>query len=113
MALAPCRPASSTSLDMRSIALFSELVRQPLDIVGCRPRDRSPCAGPGLLLNEELGVAGNAGGEVRRQGKRLVKRVGVQRLGMAVSCRQRFDAGPGHVVEHVLRGQATSLRSGE
>jgi hypothetical protein len=33
---------------------------------------------PGFLLQEQLRVAGNAGGEIRRQGERFVEAVGVQ-----------------------------------
>ena len=44
--------------------------------------------------------------EVGRQRQRLVQRVGVQRLGMALRCRHRLDAGARDVVEYVLRREA-------
>ena len=40
------------------------------------------------------------------QGDRLVERVGVEALGVALGGGHRLDAGPADVVEHVLRGQA-------
>ena len=61
---------------------------------------------PRLLLEQELGVAGDPGAEVGRQRDRLVERVGVQALGMALGGGHRLDAGAADVVEHVLRGQA-------
>jgi hypothetical protein len=63
--------------------LLGEFVGEPLDIERAAPRigDARRAA---LLLQEELGVAGDAGGEVGRQRERLVERIGVQRLGMAL-----------------------------
>ena len=59
----------------------------------------------GLALKMKLGVAGNAGGMVGRQAKRLVKRVGVERLGMASDSGACLDTGAGDIVEHILRRQ--------
>ncbi len=59
--------------------LAGELVGQPLDVVAAAPRI-DDAAGAGLLLQQELRVAGDAGGEVGRQRDGLVERVGVQRL---------------------------------
>ena len=81
-----------------------ELVGEPLDVGAAAPRVDDP-AGARLLLQQQLGVAGDPGGEVGRQRERLVERVGVQRLGVALGRGHRLDAGAGHVVEHVLRGQ--------
>lgn len=59
----------------------------------------------------KLGVAGDAGGEVRRQGNRFVQRVRVQGLRMAAGGGQGLNAGAGDVVERVLfrEGPAGSL----
>ena len=60
-----------------------QLVGQPFDKVAAAPRiDHG--VGVGLLLQEQLRVAGDAGREVGRQGQRLVERVGVQALRVAV-----------------------------
>ena len=71
-------------------------------------------AGPGiddagdirLLLEIELRVARDAGGEIGRQRDGFVQGIGVQRLGVAQSRGHGLDAGADHVVERVLRGQA-------
>ena len=90
-----------------------QVVGQPLDVVAAAPRvDHLRRAR--LLLQQQLGVAGDPRGEVGRQRQRLVQRVGVQRLGVALGGGHRLDAGAHHVVEHVLRGQrpARGLASG-
>ena len=81
-----------------------QVVGQPLDVGAAAPRVDDP-GGAGLLLEQQLGVAGDAGGEVGRQRERLVEGVGVQRLGVALGGGHRLDAGADDVVEHVLRGQ--------
>ena len=65
---------------------------------------------PDFKLQHELGVAGDARGEIGGQRQRLVERVGVQRLGMALRRRHGLDAGAHHIVEHVLRGEAPAAR---
>ena len=57
------------------------------------------------LQDEELGVAGDAGGKVRRQSDRLVEGVGEQALGLAADGGQRLDGGARNVGEDILRGQ--------
>lgn len=91
-------------------ALADELVGEVFHVVGTAPRIDDLADG-GFILQVELGVAGNAGGEVRRQGDRLVQGVGVQGLRMAAGGGQGFNAGAGHVVERVLlrEGPAGSL----
>ena len=76
-------PSASTSW-MCAQAFARKLVGQPLDVVGAAPRidDARRAA---LLLQEELGVARDAGGEIGRQRQRLVERVGVQRLRAALA----------------------------
>ena len=49
--------------------------------------------GAALLLQEDLRVAGDAGGEIGRQRQRLVERVGVQRLRVALRRGHRLDHG--------------------
>ena len=58
----------------------------------------------GFVLEEELRVAGDAGGEIGGQGDGLVERVGVQRLGVAERGGHGLDAGAGDVVVGVLFG---------
>ena len=90
-------------LDVRP-RLRRQLVGEPLDVVAAAPRVDHPGRAR-LLLEEQLGVAGDAGREVGRQRQRLVERVGVQRLGVALGRGHRLDAGAHDVVEHVLRGE--------
>ena len=87
------------------LRLARQLVGQPLDVVAAAP-GIDDAAGAGLLLEEELRVAGDARREVGRQRDRFVERVGVQRLRAAVRRRHRLDAGARDVVEDVLRRQA-------
>ncbi len=84
--------------------LRREIGGQPLDIERTAPGvdDAGRAA---FLLQEELGVAGDAGGEVGRQGQRLVEGVGVQRLGVALRRCHGLDLGAHDVVEHILRRQ--------
>ena len=90
-------------LDMTP-GLRSEIAREPLDVIRAAP-GIDDAGGAALLLQEELGVAGDARREVGRQRQRFVERVGVQRLGVALRCRHRLHRRAHHVVEHVLRGQ--------
>ena len=93
-------------LDFLDVApgLFGKIVGEPLDIERAAPRiDRA--RGAALALQDDLRVAGDAGGKIGRQRQRLVERVGVQRLRAALRRRHRLDAGARDVVEHVLRGE--------
>ena len=96
-------PCSATSA-MCARARCGELMGQPLHVIRTAPRVDRP-GGAGLLLQQQLGVAGDAGREVGRQRQRLVEGVGVQRLGVPLGGGHRLDAGAGDVVERVLRGQ--------
>ena len=58
-----------------------------------------------FLLQEKLGVAGDARREGRRQRQRFVERVGVQRLRVALRRRHRLDLRAHDIVEQVLRRQ--------
>ena len=84
--------------------LGGEVVRQPFDIVGAAPRIDDP-RGAAFLLQEQLRVAGDARGEIRRQRQGFVERVGVQRLGVTLRGSHGLDVGANHVVEHILRGE--------
>ena len=99
-------------LDVRPGPL-GEVVGQPLDVVGAGPRVDG-ARRTALLLEQQLGVAGDPGREVGRQRDRLVEGVGVQRLGVALGGGHRLDAGAADVVEDVLRGErpAAGLASG-
>ena len=81
-----------------------ELMSQPLHVIGAAPGVNRP-RGARLLLQHQLGVAGDPGGEVGGQRQRLVQRVGVQRLGVPLGRRHGLDARAGDVVEGVLSGQ--------
>jgi hypothetical protein len=69
---------------------------------------------PGLVLEEELGVAGDAGREIGGQRDGFIERIGVQRLGVTQRCGHGLDAGARDVVERVLFGErpARGLRVG-
>ena len=58
-----------------------------------------------LVLEDELRVARDAGGELRRQRDGFVQRIGVQRLRAAQHRRQRLDRGAHDVVVGILFGQ--------
>ncbi len=94
-------------LDLGDVApgALGELVGEPLDVVRAAPRVGDP-ADPGLLLELDLGVAGDPGREIGGQGERLVEGVGVQRLGVAHGRGQRLETGPGDVVVGILGGEA-------
>ena len=92
--------------DLRDVGTrpLRQLMGQPLHVVGAAPGVDRP-RGARLLLQHQLGVAGDPGGEVGGQRQRLVQRVGVQRLGVTLGRGHRLDAGAGDVVEGVLGGQ--------
>ena len=79
-----------------------QLVSQPLHVLRTDPRvDR-----PGrrrLLLQQRLGVASDARGEVGRQRERLVERVGMQRQRVALRRSHSLGTCAGDVVEGILR----------
>ena len=59
----------------------------------------------GFFLDDELGITGNTGRELRRQGNRFVKTIGVQRLRATKDRGHGFDRGAHDVVVRVLLGQ--------
>ena len=83
----PPRPSTSS---ISAQAFVGEFRRQALDIIGAGQRI-DDLGDAGLVLEDELGVAGDAGGEFRRQRDRLVEGIGVQRLRAAEHGRQRLD----------------------
>ncbi len=83
---------------------LGEIVGQPLDVIGAAPRI-DDAGRAGFLLQHDLGVARDARRIVGRQRQRLVERIGVQRLGLALGRRHRLDHGAGDVVVDVLRGE--------
>ena len=101
-------PARSTS-SMCAHARSRQVVGQPLDVVAAAPRI-DDLARARLVLQQELGVAGDARREVGGQCQRLVEGVGVQRLGVALGRRHRLDAGAHDVGEHVLGGERPAGR---
>ena len=78
---------------------------QRLDIVRAAERidDRRD---PAFLLQHQLGVAGDAGGEIGGERDRFVERIGVERLGAAEHRRHGFYRGADDVVVGVLLLQA-------
>ena len=93
--------------------LGGKIVGQALDIVGAAP-GVDGLAGAAFLLQEELRIARDTRGEIRRQGQRFVEAVGVQRLGLPADRRDGFKAGADDIVVDVLRRQrpAGGLRVG-
>ena len=58
-----------------------QVVGEPFNVIRAAPRvDQMRNAG--LLLQVDLGVSGNPGGEISWQGDGFIERIGVQRLGM-------------------------------
>ncbi len=100
----PRHPAGRLDLLDVGPGALGEVVGEAFDVVGAAPRV-DHLRGAGLLLQQQLGVAGDAGGEVGGQGQRLVQGVGVQRLRVALGGGHGLDAGAGDVVVDVLRGQ--------
>ena len=96
-------PAASTS-SMCCHARWARSCGEPLHVGRAGPRVDDPGRAR-LLLEHELGVAGDARREVGGQRDRLVEGVGVQALGVALRGRHRLDAGAHDVVEDVLCGQ--------
>ena len=86
-----------------------QVVGQFLDIVAPAPGVGDP-GRAAFHLQEQLGVAADAGGEIRWQGKGFVQTVGVQALGLAIDRRHGLDTGPGHVVVDILGGQGPAGR---
>ena len=84
--------------------LFGKVVRQAFDIVGAAPH--IDClARAAFLLQEELRVAADPGGEVGWQGEGLIEAVRVQRLGLAARGCNGLKAGADDIVVDILRGQ--------
>ncbi len=93
--------------------LVHDLMGQAFKIPGTAPGvDRA--ADAGLCLQVQLGIAGDTGRKIGRQGNGLIQGVGVQRLGAAEGRSHAFNTGAGHVVEGILLGQrpARSLAMG-
>ena len=84
--------------------LVDQFLRQRLDIIGTAERV-DDLGHPGLFLDDDLGVARDAGGEVGRQRDRFIERVGMQRLGAAEHRRHRLDRRAHDIVVRVLLGE--------
>ena len=82
-------------------SLVGNLLREFLHIVRTGPRVDF-AAYLSFILNEDLGIAGNTSREVGRQGDSLVKRVGMERLGVAQYGSHSLYAGTSDVVERIL-----------
>jgi hypothetical protein len=85
--------------------LFDDAVGEGLDVVG-PAQGIDHVADLGFFLDDQLGVAGDAGGKVGGQADGLVEGVGVQGLGAAQNRGQGFQGGADDVVVGVLLGQA-------
>ncbi len=77
---------------------------QALDVVAA-PQRIDDLRDAGLLGQDQLRVAGNSRREGRRQGHRLIQRVGVQALGTAEHGGHGLDGGAHHVVICVVLGE--------
>ena len=88
---------------------FLQFAGQRLDIPASAQRvgDGGDAA---FLGQDQLRVAGDAGGEIGRKRHRLVEAVGVERLGPAEHRGQRLDRGADDVVVGVLFGQRHTRR---
>src|ERR1700720_789013 len=75
-----------------------------LQVVGASPWIYD-ARGAAFLLQEKLGVARDAGREIAWQRQRLVERVRVQGLGLALRRRHRLDLRARDIVENVPRGE--------
>ena len=83
---------------------MDELVGQGLHVVGTCPRV-DLLADLGLVLDVDLGVAGNTSREVGGQRDGLVEGVGVERLGVSQHGCHGLDTGAAHIVEWILLGE--------
>ena len=96
-------PSSSTFVDQLLRARF-DLVGQRLHVVGARERvDR--VGGSGLMGEDLLGAERDLRGVLARQRQRLVKSVGVKRLGAATDGRESLQRDAHDVVLRLLCGQ--------
>ncbi len=104
-------PPSASTSSISAQAALGQLRRQALDVVG--PRQRIDDMGdPGLLLQDQLGVARDPRREFRRQRNRFVERVRVQALRAAERRRHRLVGGAHDVVVGILLLQADARWSG-
>ena len=74
------------------------------------PQRIHPSGRARFLLQDQLGIPGNAGGVFRRQGNGFVQGIGVQALRAAPGGGQRFDGRPGDVVQRVLLRERPTAR---
>ena len=102
---------AAKALDLIDVALrpLSEVGGQTFEIIRAAPGVDDP-GRAAFFDQKELGVAGDPGGEGRGQRQRLIERVGMQRLGMALGGGHRLDLGAHDVVEGVLCGQRPAGR---
>ena len=80
---------------------MNQLVGQGLNIVRASPRVNL-LAHLRLVLDVDLGVTSDTSREVGRQGDSLIKRVGVQRLGVTQNGSHSLDTGTTYVIEWIL-----------
>ena len=90
--IALAMPPSASTSSMWPQALLREFVSQPLDVIRAAP-GIDDAGGAGFLLQDDLSIARDAGGKIGRQRQRLVERIGMQRLGLALRRRHRLDHG--------------------
>lgn len=84
-----------------SPGLASQLEGELLDVGRSAPRIDN-AAGARLLLDEQLSVSSNTGGEVGRQSDGLIEGVRVQGLSVSLSGSHGLHTGANHVVVDVL-----------
>ena len=90
-------------LDLLDVSpgLASQLEGKLLDVGRAAPRIDN-AAGARLLLDEQLGVSSNTGGEVGRQSDGLIEGVRVQGLSVSLSGSHGLHTSTNHVVVNVL-----------
>ncbi len=94
-------PSCRIGLGNQFPGLLGQCSRQRLDIITAAQRV-CDARNPAFLLQHQLRVARDPGGEIGRQGQRLVERIGVQALRAAQRGRHRFHSGADDVVIRVL-----------
>ena len=96
--------AQSFNLLNMSPSTANNLISEVFQIIGTAPRVNN-LANLGLVLNIQLGITGQASGEISRQRDSFVQSVSMQGLGVAQGCGHSLHTGSGNIVKRILLGQ--------